>query len=204
MSDLFLVIEDFRDVAEAALAEQFHCFVSVGNLIAIDVDVRSLAVIVSEVHGAVDDSLDLRCIFADEVDLRIVEYLVVLEVRQAFHVLLHGHVWCQRTLGALRGVSRLPANPLLQWVIGCLHDGQQGVQCRGVTITRIRCLRLLLLGLLLLEIASAGAPGRSFDCCMLTARLLLRQRNRIVGGLLDWSTMCTRLSSPLISSSYAW
>ena len=118
---MVFVVVSLHHLTEAAFANHFEHFVTVGEVVVDDVRVGALLVIVAAVVGASDDARPLLGVGADEVDLRIVEYLVVLVGSQFAHVQLHhlfrrGHHhlgFAVLTGGGRRGVRRVGPGPVL-------------------------------------------------------------------------------------------
>ena len=84
--EMALVVVGLDHLAEAAFSNDFQHFVAVGEVVVGDVCVGALIVVVPAVVGSSDDARPLLGVGADEVDLRVVEYFVVLVWSEFVHV----------------------------------------------------------------------------------------------------------------------
>ena len=97
-----LVVVALEHLAEAALAKYFEHLEAVEDVIVLDGLVAAALVVVAVVVGAADHAADLLGILPDEVDLRVVEDLVLLERRQLRHVVAHHRLRRHRVHRATR------------------------------------------------------------------------------------------------------
>jgi len=72
-----LMIVDFEDLTERALANNFEDFVAIGDVVVWDVGVRALFIIISTVVRSADNAGSFFGVSTDEVYLRVVEYFMV-------------------------------------------------------------------------------------------------------------------------------
>ena len=112
-----LVIVGLDHLAEASLAYHLEHLVPVGQVIVRYVRVGALVVVVTAVVWSANDARPLLGVGADEVDLGVVEYLMMLVRRQLVHVQLHdllrrGHHRLRlETSGAATAVGAVVVGP---------------------------------------------------------------------------------------------